>query len=160
VELASEVARRQEEDPFWEPLGSGFSYEPVPEAYDEATVGLSQEERVDRVASIVDRCRSAGCTAAGAFTVATTSLRRPIPTASSPARPAPRPTSRSPSTPGGRHGVGRGHRLVARRLPVDDLAQRALTKALAARALATSPRAAPMRSWSPPPPLASSGCSR
>lgn len=68
VDVASTVAQRQKEDPLWEPLSGPFRYELPTRVYDEDTMAKAPEAKAEAVRAIIDPCKAAGCTAAGAYT--------------------------------------------------------------------------------------------
>ena len=67
VDVASNVARRQKEDPLWEPLAEKVDYVAPEDVYDEETIGKSPSEKADGVSKMIAHCKAAHCQAAGAF---------------------------------------------------------------------------------------------
>ena len=68
VDVASTVAKRQKEDPMWEPLSEQLDYRPPENTYDEATIEKDHGEKAEMVRQMISPCKSAQCKTAGALT--------------------------------------------------------------------------------------------
>jgi len=68
VDVASTVAKRQKEDPLWEPLSEQQIYQPPENAYHQSTIDMPPDAKAELVRQMVDPCKAAGCKAAGALT--------------------------------------------------------------------------------------------